>query len=688
MNRVYRFISYFVSREIKVIILFFSLLFVSLCIGDGKQASVDIFVSGYIVFFSIYWFLAKKTLHRLPAQVTWLWFGTIIYTLVRSVTSDSVGYSLYTLNRFLLGYIVFHFFYTIANRTTIRFFSKALVVFVLSATALSLCIALFPVYGRNLPLMNLVYPNYGHNYLAYLLIFIVPIVLQNVLDDHRWKEYALVFVVLVSLVLTFARGAWLLVALYTGLLALVHKQRRSKKKQIFFLCVSVVLLGLFISFFNFKRNDRILSSYADKTLEQFIAKETPIQNRLGYWRQAVGAIIERPLLGSGPGTFYLASKRLQKAPLNYSWFAHSFPLQTLVEFGLVGSCLIFLLFYSILSLIIKRLRNDTGGMRTYVGPLCWGAFLSLAYSVYEFNLDFLVIWLLLWAILGICSGGLKIGPGKQINKDITTAIAFWLLLTFYAVFVLGLLLQTFRKKTLAFYVTAFDTNYVLSYGENLQENNQKLSLPEMKTLFFFHKKEPDVIDVLVNTAGSDLTDNERLDLQIQLLQLYPKNEQFHKNYIDVLISRSEYSQAGAAIMGYSLQFLPSQYSNKIKEIGALQEAEVKAVANMTAELTNASIIHEQRVARIYYIAGLTEVATFPLRTKNLWELAKQLDSGLSYYYVELASLKENMLYDTPGAKQELADCKKNESAYQHCAHVEESGLPDVGSLKQSILTFP
>ena len=63
----------------------------------------------------------------------------------------------------------------------------------------------------------------------------------------------------------------------------------------------------------------------------------PAHGRLGIWRAAVHTATDRPVLGSGAGTFLLASREHQRAEGRVpTRFAHDLPLETWVELGIGG----------------------------------------------------------------------------------------------------------------------------------------------------------------------------------------------------------------------------------------------------------------------------------------------------------------------------------------------------------------
>ena len=78
--------------------------------------------------------------------------------------------------------------------------------------------------------------------------------------------------------------------------------------------------------------------------------------------------------GSGldPERFPLNPEDFQARPGSYSWFAHSFPLEILVETGVVG----FVLFVTVGWMIIKNMRGE----KENKGVL-WAIGLTLLYSL-------------------------------------------------------------------------------------------------------------------------------------------------------------------------------------------------------------------------------------------------------------------------------------------------------------------
>ncbi len=677
------------SNEEKMVMLFFFLLFLTVFLGDGKHQTIDVYISGYVLFLGIYWcFLTKHRQQMMPKPILGLWCGIILYTLVLSLCSDSVAYSIYAVNRYIIGFFVFYFFQAIANKKVLVTCYYGVLFLSAAAAVSSLIVNLFPELGASLPDMNLLLPKYGHNYLAHLIIFLIPMATGNVIHRKKWQDYVILSGVIIVLIATFARGAWILIAGYSIYTILSRRTLLLRKQKLLFIGATTLLCMLFVGLFHFTGPQLTATGNTKQLVQQFLTKETPIQNRLEYWKQSVIAIRERPIAGSGPGTFFLQSQRLQKRPETYSLFAHSFPLQTMVESGLIGALGLFILLFLLFRHSLRNLQSLDTKTKYYAVPLVEGVVLTGLYSIYEFNLDFIIIWILFWAILSVSIGiRAKQTDGTRRTPLLVHAALLWLLL-FYGLSLTGLVLQFLSKNTATVAVIPFHTPVAADYIQKQQQRGVLLSNHQIQMLSFFHKNDHQIIDAILKTNEATLSAADKRSMYTKLITLYPKNEQYYVQYIDFLIQEKSYQEAGIQIETYSLEFLPPMYRDAIRHVGPFQENEVKEIKAMTSDLANDAMNHEKRVSRFYYIAGFADITTSPERTKKLWEAAQQLDPDLSYYYVELASLTQTMLHDAEGARQILIDCRKSDAAKEHCIDVEQHGLPEVGSLKKNILVFP
>ena len=179
----------------------------------------------------------------------------------------------------------------------------------------------------------------------------------------------------VTLIFSFARGAIALVGVFVLLFA---RRNKSYRKPLLLLFGFIVVLLIGVSMVG-KLDIPMFGNYKIS-----ITKPRLLQDgRFEYWRQALVATRERPWFGSGPGTFSLESRRLQARPGSYSWFAHSFPLEILVETGVVG----FVLFVTVGWMIIK-ICEAKKKIKVFYGQSD-----SRFSTLFEFNLSYISIFL-------------------------------------------------------------------------------------------------------------------------------------------------------------------------------------------------------------------------------------------------------------------------------------------------------
>ena len=382
--------------------VFFGFFLVSLFLGDGKQPFVDVFWAlGILALYALrYARLGRLSLRPLPRTVSWVWTLLLVYFAGRTLFSDSVAYSVTATVRLIEGYLLYVYFYTITSEDTMKVFVKGLIATGLIAIGASWILLLFPKLAEFLPFMNLLYANYGHNHLADLLLPIFPLVLATIHDSRNPNSFdsgnlrnlgwVVLSIYIFGMILTFARGAWVILVLYLLLQFVLRRHALDKRLMVGIACLFLVLFGA-LAIISVKFDSLREGKSSNALIRQIIKRPLTEDSRWGYWKQAAKAIAERPFFGSGPGTFYLQSKRLQEAPQTYSWFSHSFPLETMVEVGLVGAVLMAFV-------LVRSLR------RSYGSPLFASACLILAYSFFEFNVSYLSIWLLFWSMMGFVMG--------------------------------------------------------------------------------------------------------------------------------------------------------------------------------------------------------------------------------------------------------------------------------------------
>lgn len=265
--------------------------------------------------------------------------------------------------------------------------------------------------------LNLVYAYHGHSHLAAYLLIALPLAVSlfwnNQDGKKNWLWFSLSFFYFLSLLLTFSRAAlafWLLALIF--LFAWIRPRSRFKR-AVFWLMFGFSLATLLVIVFVSFKSQVIAGNAFNQRLARQLIKPFSLGRRLSYWRQALMVVREKPFLGSGAGTFEIASSAYLETPSDWSRFAHNFYLQQLSETGLIGFlALIFLTIYVLKKSLLLALKRKKQSL--LVGSL--GAiWLSAALAFFDFDWHFTAIFLVFFSLFLALEESEKAGfkPGKK-----------------------------------------------------------------------------------------------------------------------------------------------------------------------------------------------------------------------------------------------------------------------------------
>jgi O-antigen ligase len=635
------------------------------------------------------WLQNRKGAGRpVPATTTRWWVLLIALFGARAAFSDSVAYSVSWMVRLVAAYAVYGFFFRLSTPELLRKFSSTIVVLAAGAAAVSMVfIVVPPVYF--MPLMNVLYSTYGHSHLADFLLFVLPIAVFVVIEKQNQRTQTTLGVLLVGFFLTFARGAWMLFGLF---FLIVLLRRPPKEKRALLLpsaaAAGVALVGLMVL--------QVFSSTPwGRQLPGWISRQTkkpPIVSdvRIGYWKQAVDAIGERPWFGSGPGTFYLQSRRLQEAPNSYSWFAHSFPLEQFVEVGVVGAIPLLLFVIASMWWIYKKTSRDSAH-----GPLCrplwWGAVLVLAQSLFDFNLNYLYLWLLLWATLGILSGATRKIESNERRKLRWTRVFHWGLVGFlffyYGSWIVSkLFISAGNNSTKAFLVAPYQRETTLAFLAKQKAAGSQLSSVEKNLIMYFYQKDPDAL--LATAPLLDVPTAVRLYTTSFALDPNPPDIlQRHRAYLEFLIEHNKPEKIGPELRALVRASLPSFFAEQSDSIPLDDLSLVFSYRKETIGLLYSTLNRQSGFSKLFYFIGLEVVDKHPVLTKRLWTLARDFSPQWSYFHIELASLENHIFQSNQGSLEALGVCMDHVDAGPHCSRYLKFSLPMPGYFKKDIFSI-
>lgn len=231
--------------------------------------------------------------------------------------------------------------------------------------------------------------------LPLLALMLIPGLLERATPRTGWILSFQMGALFITLVATGCRAS--LLGLGIGMLALVgtllHNRSTSHLKHLRILLaapIALILLSLPLSNLGLG----VLDKYAKTLSTDSIAREnTRLEVATRGWR----AVLQRPLLGSGPGCFGLAfqSVRLPGHDNLYVNIAHNDPVEIAVELGLPGLLLWLTLLFACLSKTSRLLRQ---GSRPVAAASVMAAVLAITiYSFFNFVIaERPVLWAQFW----------------------------------------------------------------------------------------------------------------------------------------------------------------------------------------------------------------------------------------------------------------------------------------------------
>jgi hypothetical protein len=180
---------------------------------------------------------------------------------------------------------------------------------------------------------------------------------------------------------------------------------RAEKRQLLIGLFVVALVAIAIA----------QAAHLDKPLERWrhLAEQLPVDQRWAVNRAALSALGDAGAFGFGPGAFRAIFPHYQAASttrLQGTWrFLHDDYLQTVLEWGWIGSVVIAALFFGGIGLAIRNYFRAEGwnNRQRILLPCAVLALIGVAlHAVVDFPLQILSIQLLVATYLGVCWGSL------------------------------------------------------------------------------------------------------------------------------------------------------------------------------------------------------------------------------------------------------------------------------------------
>lgn len=632
----------------------------SLLLGDGKQSFVvAYFGEGILASILVYIFYDKQSFRALPRRILALWLGLFATLVSSAFFSASSSYSITSIVIFCEGFLVYYLFYSAFSTSLLSGFSLGLLWAGVGSTITAILILLvnINIFPSG---MNFFYGSYGHNHLIDLLLLSLPFSIEWYSFKRTPQAFVAMNILFLGALLSFARGGWVLLLGY-----LLYKLAQNKKESKFLwvYCVCFVISITSIVSTAYVRDSKL---NLPQPWRRYVQKPSPLKDsRLLYWKQASDAFKASPIIGNGPGTFSILSKKYQTSEGQFSWYAHSYPLEMFAESGVVGGVifLVLIIFHFITAQKMEKNSKEEG--RRMMTGLKWGAILTLLYSFYEMNLNFLIIWVLFWGIIGLFTGFSQPEKKPLHHKQLPLLLVVVCVIALYALGMMSFTVhQIFKISTYSpLAIIPFSTDGVITYL-SIKPFTQVSELEKFeKNIVLFNKHDPEVLEKIADSyvylhaytqasiwyASALEQDpfNVQLLKQLSLAQLKtPSPAKGLKEIIEIILTMKSLHVTDRDALLYW------EYYRKDMP----GDSSVTLVIDELKSSIEKKYSQSEIASRLFYSAGL---AAFRDRYYKLayalWRLSLSTEPNSSWYYVELANMY-NFFGEEKNALKILQSC--------------------------------
>src|SRR5713226_7744053 len=218
--------------------------------------------------------------------------------------------------------------------------------------ASGLCLfAAFIFWGSGNPQMRWYSTFYWPNPFAAFLLLVLPLALICFLHAPRPRDaFAYGFtaaLLLVALVFTYSRGAWIALGAVVPLGVIILRPLRWGPVITRF-AVLIAFVGVVVVTLPYTVGSATpAGALATRATSIVDPSDYSIQGRLNFWRAGLAIFRDHPLIGTGPGTFPAVHAAYQKDVRFYARDAHNYYIQVMAEMGVTGVGALLVLGFSI-----------------------------------------------------------------------------------------------------------------------------------------------------------------------------------------------------------------------------------------------------------------------------------------------------------------------------------------------------
>ena len=623
-----KFYKKMVLNSLKALILFIA-LFINKNVCEfriNQEMILKLFIVTILGLWAIKFFTSEENhWHKNRLNLSILFFTLMItISLLRNnkIIEGSKEYIIY------LSYFIIYFL-IINNVDNKKQFDKFFKLFFLTSFIISMytllqyygIIAYLKDYG---PVISTIgQKNWTSNYLA--LIF--PLMFSYFLLEKSKRRKIFYFVILsimyATLMICQSRGIWisisitLMAAIYIIFKSKLLKIFRENRKWLILLVFTFLIITIIYSTDNPLNKSAI--TVPQRALSTFDEKDPSINTRFLIWGTTIDMIKDKPLFGSGIGTFKMNYLRYQaeflennEGYLKYwtnAWEAHNEYLQMWAELGIIGLGIFFSIIFGFYNLVWKFLKEEKDSKKKLIS---WGLFLGiicfLFHSLFTFPLHVPALGSAFFTLLGLTVAyisGLNLSKvsknnkvlKKAILKNLKVKIIFSALILILMILVIDLLVikpylaEIYYFKGMKQIVNKDYTEAVsnFDYATKLDPYNGRI-LHALGTTYYdlkiFYKAE----EILQKTKEYIIDVNTFYKLGLVYFQMkkYKKAEEEFKQaiYLNPKFTKAYYD------LGY-LYFTQEKYDDTIQQWNKILEIEPNFPNNYIV-LNNLGIVYKKK----------------------------------------------------------------------------------------------
>ena len=644
-------------------------LWILLWQGDGQQKWIDVSATIMVSIATLYLTFQGRVLRTVP-RIQWiLGIAFFLYVLFCLPLSDDIGSTIFALFRYCLLFIVYSLFYVYSTKQTLTQLWYGLIAFGFAATLAAVLPAVSFELTQRLPSNTLLHSTFDHHPMIALLLFLYPVLFIWWIETKKAIAFFFVSFFFLASVLTFSRaGVGIEVLFSLGyVFYTIRKKKIIRRLQIGVLVLMAVFCMLLFVFPYISTN----------TVLSYIFRQQKSSNvtvaRTEYMRQAIVSFTERPLFGSGLGTFHLQSLRLENRVFSFSWLPHATPLQHLSDVGIVGSVLLWLFLASVVIPLIWHISKKNSQKTMVVSSLFSLGVVAL-FSLVDIPFSYISISLVFWAILGAIGGSCDPSPNQR-GRNLFLSISMLLLCVFAYVGYVDTLF--FWKENGVPVCNPIRTERIVACLNEANKQQRVFSVSYRRLVEHLHIKHRFL--VALSEMEKNAGDTEHAwRLCDTAISYDPFSAYTYYPCFRFLVLSRQYVRLGEAVTTLLLRVAPPQFAERIRALGLEEDIYAPVFEKILDDGTPYGYI------ALLYKIGLAFITTDPQRTEIFWRLARDIQPDNGHLHVEYADLLTVVLNDPERAKQELLACQFNVTAAWECAEWLVIGEPSPGRLESAI----